>query len=58
MRKTYPHNVLSDKVCVEQGCRQRLKKRLVESKPTLERCYRHHVQHEAKRNHHICVRYL
>ena len=38
MKKAYPYNVLGNKRCVE--CGKRLKKRIVEEKPTANHCYR------------------
>lgn len=42
--KPYPFHVLSDKVCIVPGCNQRIKKRLVEVKPTVRYCYKHYTE--------------
>ena len=39
MKKKYKFNVLSDKTCVV--CGNRLKKNLVEKKPTANKCFKH-----------------
>jgi len=49
MKKPYPHTVLSDKVCNESGCRQRLKMNLVLRKPSAKKCYAHFILRKRQR---------
>jgi hypothetical protein len=44
---------LSSKKCSVNGCNNFLKTRLVEQKPTVDMCYKHHKQREAQRGHTI-----
>ncbi len=43
MKKGYKFNQLSDRKCIESGCRKFLKLRLVETKQPnrINRCYKH-----------------
>jgi hypothetical protein len=52
-KKMYRFNELSDLLCSHPGCIKRIKKNLVERKPTQQsfKCYKHHMQDVyAKRN--------
>ena len=44
MRKPYPYTELSEQVCIVPGCRTRLKRSLVERKPSARKCYAHHCE--------------
>jgi hypothetical protein len=39
-KKSYAFNVLSDKECAMPNCKKKLKKRIVEERPTADRCYK------------------
>jgi hypothetical protein len=39
MKKGYKHTDLSDKVCATEGCKRRLKKRVVETIKDAKYCY-------------------
>ncbi len=39
MKKTYKNTDLSDKVCATEGCKRRLKKRVVETIKDAKFCY-------------------
>lgn len=49
MKKQHRFDELSDKVCSTPGCDRRLKKRIVELKPTADKCYRCFVREQQKR---------
>lgn len=56
MKKSYPYNTLSDRVCAAPKCSARLKKRLVEEKPTVTKCFKCHVAAEERRGHYVLGR--
>lgn len=51
-QKKLAFNVMSDTECVLPGCNRKIKQRLVDVRPgNVHKCYPHHVQHEAGRQH-------
>jgi len=53
MKKSHTYTELSDVQCSTPGCRRRLKQRLVNQKPTVDKCYKCNRTREAGRGHFI-----
>lgn len=51
-KKKLHFSVLSTTECSTKGCKNRLKQRIVDSKPTAHLCYRCYLESQARRGNH------